>query len=273
MPDTSYLSDGTCYWASKENFRGNSPVVFIHGVGMSHEFWSPQLEEFQNQRFCVAYDMLGHGDSPLPPVKATLNDYAQQMDRLLDALGIKSAIIVGHSMGALVALQYALTKPERVSGVVAMNAVFLRTSHQKESIMRRLHDLSDRCSPLNVTQTLKRWFGDDVEPTSSPKYKILKSALENVNITGYTRSYALFATSDAVHSEELPRLAMPACFLTGELDPNSTPRMSEAMARIVPDGYAISLKGERHMMSFLAPATTNAVISQFFSKIDALTHA
>ena len=269
MAETFFLKDGTCCQAERSEVQGALPVVFIHGVGMSHRFWAPQMKAFAGQRSCVAYDMLGHGESPLPPEKAKLEDYATQLDRVLDASGFEKAIIVGHSMGALVTLQYALTKPERAAGIVPMNAVFQRSAAQKAAVLKRLAELNSGEARLDVSVTLKRWFGDVPAPEATEAFTALKQALEQVNPVGYSRSYALFATSDEVHAAGLKHLAMPACFLTGEFDPNSTPAMSEAMARLAPQGYAVSLPGERHMMSFISPAAIDAVLSQFFAQVDA----
>ena len=73
----------------------------------------------------------------------------------------------------------------------------------------------------------------------------------------YARSYNLFARADRMLEDRLSTLAMPALFITGEFDPNSTPAMSREMARIAPQGEAVVLPGERHMMSLTAPEQVN----------------
>jgi pimeloyl-ACP methyl ester carboxylesterase len=65
-------------------------------------------------------------------------------------------------------------------------------------------------------------------------------------------TYQLFASADAVHAAALPGLAMPALFMTGECDPNSSPDMSRAMA-LAPQGQLDIVAAERHMMNVTAP--------------------
>ena len=72
--------------------------------------------------------------------------------------------------------------------------------------------------------------------------------MEAVNPVGYQRTYRLFATSDHVHRHRLVGLAKPALYLTGADDPNSSPEMSQAMARLTPQGKAEIVPGERHMI-------------------------
>jgi len=73
----------------------------------------------------------------------------------------------------------------------------------------------------------------------------------------------VFSTADAAHAALLPRLVVPALFMTGEHDPNSTPDMSSVMAGLVPDGRAEVLSGERHMMTLTAPKRVNAALRYF----------
>ena len=98
-----------------------------------------------------------------------------------------------------------------------------------------------------------RWFGDPVPPSLAGAANTARSMLQSVDAIGYARTYRLFADSDERHRGRLEKLAMPALFMTGELDPNSTPAMSRAMAEAAPLGRFESLPGERHMMTMTAP--------------------
>ena len=268
MTESHGRSNETVHVRSGSGHDRLMPIVFIHGVGMSCRFWTPQVAAFGWQRDCIAYDMLGHGGSPLPPDPASLVDYTAQLHAQMEALAIDRAIVVGHSMGALVALDYALDHPERVVALVAMNAVFRRSPEQKEAVLGRMARL--RCDEVEATreETLLRWFGGPPSPEQADSHARLDEALRAVDPLGYRRSYAVFATSDAVHAERLSSLTVPACFLTGALDPNSTPAMSERMAALAPDGRAVVLSGGRHMMSFISPGPVNAVLATVFAAAD-----
>jgi pimeloyl-ACP methyl ester carboxylesterase len=89
-------------------------IVFMHGAGMDHTVWSLQTRWFAwHGRSVLAVDLPGHGRSDGPPLES-IDALAAWVFSLLDAAGVKSAALVGHSMGALIALEAAATRPERV---------------------------------------------------------------------------------------------------------------------------------------------------------------
>ena len=250
---TAFSVDGT----------GEEAVVLIHGVGMARRVWAPQIEALARRHTVLSYDMLGHGDSDLPAADVTLARYADQLRELLDALGLARAHVVGHSMGALVALEFALNHPERTRRVVAMNAVFQRSPEQRAAVMARAQALHDTDLSDSVGPTIERWFGRPVPAALARPAAEVEALLRGVQPLGYARTYALFASSDSVHAERLPRLEAPALFLTAEFDANSSPAMSEAMARQVRQGTWQVIAGARHMMGVTHPAEVNARLEAF----------
>ncbi|NML47556.1 alpha/beta fold hydrolase [Ramlibacter sp. G-1-2-2] len=241
------------------------PVVLVHGVGMARAVWAQQAEALARECQVVSYDMLGHGSSDVPPEGVTLADYARQLEALLDHLGIAQANVVGHSMGALVALEFALACPERTLRVAAVNAVFQRTPEQRAAVQARAAALGQEGAAATIAPTLERWFGNPVPAPLRESADLVGRLLREVNPVGYARTYELFASSDRIHEERLAGLAMPALFLTGELDANSSPAMSQAMARLAPRAQAVVLPRARHMMNVTHPLEVNGALRNFLA--------
>jgi pimeloyl-ACP methyl ester carboxylesterase len=239
-------------------------VILIHGVGMNASVWAPQIDALAQNYDVVAYDLLGHGGSSLPPSHAQLQDYTNQLLQLQDNLGIGAAHIVGHSMGALVAIDFALAHPERANSVVALNAVYRRTREQRAAVLRRAQTLEGAGSDgVAQNASLVRWFGDPIPQSLREQAAVAQRLLRNVDSIGYARAYGLFASSDEAHYGRLPTLAMPALFLTGELDLNSTPAMSRAMADAAPQGQCEIIARARHMMALATPDEVNTRLVAF----------
>ena len=136
------ITGGTAYMT-----RGKGePIVFIHGVGLNADAWLPQIEAFAAKHQVVALDMLGHGGSTLPAGDATLEFYVDQLRRLLDDLDIPTATVVGHSMGGLVALGFALKYPARTLRVAVLNSVYERDPKSRSAPWRRAHLRSQRAA-------------------------------------------------------------------------------------------------------------------------------
>ncbi|MEX3937670.1 alpha/beta fold hydrolase [Paraburkholderia phymatum] len=265
---------GTCYsvYAPRSD-EGGETVVLIHGVGMNRSVWAPQIDALTASFQVVVYDMLGHGDSALPTPAPTLDEYAAQLEALLDTMRIGRAHIVGHSMGALVALEFALTHPQRTLSVVALNAVYDRTPAQREAVMTRAATLNDAPADAGVDATLSRWFGDPIPVHLTQAAQAVRELLLSVDPVGYARTYRLFASSDDAHVGRLASLAVPSLFLTGECDPNSSPSMSLAMAAAAPFGRAEIIANERHMMNVTDPARVNEKLLAFLAEASAANPA
>jgi len=89
-------------------------IVFMHGAGMDHTVWALQTRWFAwHGRSVLAVDLPGHGRSEGPVLEA-IEALADWVEALLDAAGVASAALAGHSMGAFVALEAAARRPERV---------------------------------------------------------------------------------------------------------------------------------------------------------------
>jgi pimeloyl-ACP methyl ester carboxylesterase len=118
---------------------GEGPdVILLHGLTGNMASWHfTVLPELKRTYRVTTYDLRGHGRSDMPPTGYTTADMAEDLRGLMDALEIERAHIVGHSLGADIALHYALLYPERVDRVVAIEAglaalVHLRKDRQWE---------------------------------------------------------------------------------------------------------------------------------------------
>lgn len=241
-------------------------LVLVHGVGMNLRIWDPQVAEFAGDHRVLTYDLLGHGGSDLPPEQAGLEAYVDQLDHLIDHLGASNIKLVGHSLGSLIVLGYALRHPDRVANVAALNGVYCRSEEASAAVRARAEALSRGDGEDLIAPTLKRWFGEAPTPARARCAEQLAQWLRDADKTGYARTYSVFAQSDRAHEGRLETLAVPALFATGEFDPNSSPAMSQAMAEAAPQGRSLCLDGERHVMTYDAPARVNAMLRNFWQE-------
>jgi pimeloyl-ACP methyl ester carboxylesterase len=263
LPD-SLTSGKTSAGTSWSRFGSGPTLVLLHGVGMNKSMWAPEVNLMCENFDVLIYDMWGHGESELPGGDLTLHDYTKQLADLLSELEIGSAFVAGHSMGGLIAIDFALDYPEICLGMCALNAVFNRTAAQSESVIKRSADLAAGGVTVNLTDTLQRWFGDSGDHEFQSAENLAKNLLLDVNPLGYAKAYSVFANSDKVHVDRLSSLTVPGLFFTADGDPNSTPEMSQAMAELAPHGTAQVLEGHRHMMTLTSPVQISESLTTFF---------
>lgn len=94
------------------------PVVLVHGLSSSIGFWEHQFPALAATHRVLALDLPGYGASDRPDAPYTPGWFAAQVLRWMDAIGLRSAAIVGHSMGGQIALELALLAPDRVPALV-----------------------------------------------------------------------------------------------------------------------------------------------------------
>jgi pimeloyl-ACP methyl ester carboxylesterase len=101
------------------------PIVLIHGFGLDSRIWNKQVEELSKTNKVITYDLRGFGKSSLPSGRYS---HKEDLNELLKHLKIESAKIVGHSFGGEIAVEYALTYPERVKSLVLVSPGLSGTS-------------------------------------------------------------------------------------------------------------------------------------------------
>ena len=235
-----------------------APVLLIHGVGLNADAWEPQVHTLSNRHRVIAIDLPGHGQSDLLPDGAELTDYVTAIAGVIDALGISPAPVVGHSMGALIALGLALDHPQMIASVVSLNGVYCRDPLARSAVEIRAAQLTG--GAFEAAGPVTRWFPDN---PMGPLARQVTDWLHAVDPKGYAAAYHVFATSDHIYDGRLGDVVCRALFMTGVSDPNSTPAMSERMAREVPHGRYAALPGARHMMHLTHPAETTNTIATF----------
>ena len=75
--------------------KDSTPLVFIHGVGLDHKMWEPQIENL-NEFSTITYDLLGHGKTPCKKEKLNLTDFSNQLNEILEHLNKKKMVIHHH---------------------------------------------------------------------------------------------------------------------------------------------------------------------------------
>ncbi len=237
------------------------PLVFVHGVGLRLEAWAPQIETYAPRYRVIALDMPGHGESDPIASGARLPAFVEWLNAVIDELGVAPANLVGHSMGALISLGMTVTHPTRVARAAMLNAVYRRSAEVLESVRARAAMLESGRN--DVEGPLARWYEPERSAAEARLAELSRQWLSGVDLAGYATAYRAFAEGDHVYADRLHEIACPTLFLTGALDPNSTPAMTRAMAALAPRARAVVVADERHMTSLVAPGPVNLALDEW----------
>jgi len=238
-------------------------LVLIHGVGLNGDAWYAMLPELVSRFTVTVVDMPGHGESdPIRDVKQpTLDDFTS---RIADALELCDgpSVVVGHSMGALIAMQLAVQVPDLVSGAVPLNSIFRRTNAAATAVQSRAMEIG-KATQVDHSETLARWFAQNPEGAMQIAANRCDDMLRSTPIPAYAAAYSVFAHSDGPTDQALRETAVPMLFMTGENEPNSTPAMSHSLAQLAPNSQSVIIDGARHMMPMSHADEVNQHIISF----------
>ncbi|GAA1751144.1 alpha/beta fold hydrolase [Kocuria aegyptia] len=245
------------------------PIVLLHGVGLDHSMWEPLRADLARltDRPVVALDLPGHGAQPPLTGPATLTELAEDVATRLPG----RAHLVGFSLGALIAQHLARYRPELVATLTSVSSVCRRTPEEAASVAARLESARTDF-PGSVEASIHRWYPADsgVEPgaVAGTRTTLLANSVES-----YLHAYEVFATADAEIGSELGSIGVPSLAVTGELDPGSTPEMTERLAAATPGAQAVVVPGARHMLPVERPGELARIIHHFVEESSREDHA
>ena len=113
---------------------GSDPLVCLHGITAQHRAFNATARHLGSSRGLVGVDLRGRGDSDKPESGYGLATHASDVVRVLDHLGLEDAVLLGHSMGAFVAMKTALASPDRVRALVLLDGGWPRVESSPEEM-------------------------------------------------------------------------------------------------------------------------------------------
>ena len=236
------------------NKKENTPIVLIHGVGLNHKIWEPQINSFNNT--VLAYDILGHGNTPLTKSQISFDDFSLQLLNLIDELKFEKMHLVGFSIGSLIARNFASKYNNRLESLTLLCSVFQRSNEQQQIVNDRF-ELSKKSRSLSK-QALKRWFTDDYINKNPNIYEKICSMLEENNIENFLKVYELFVKHQ--DDEIFENIKTKTLVMTGENDIGSTPEMSKNLSKKIANSKVKIVSKGKHLCSIeYADDVNNAI--------------
>lgn len=270
--ERSYSPAGIAYHHSGDKQGGRPPVLLIHGVGLRAESWLPQIDALTASHSVFAIDLPGLGESPrFNDPASVLSDYTAAVGNFIETAIHQPAIVIGHSLGALISIDLAVNHPSSCRAIAPLNGIFDRTPDALAAVQARARALQETVDAdwdmALVTAPVARWFGDNPTGRDFEMAALCTAWLEANDHAGYAAAYSAFANTTGPAAADLAAIRMPDLFLTGKLDPNSTPAMTEEMASHVAGAEAIVVPKAAHMTGLTHPDEVNTALLSFLDRI------
>ncbi|HEX6839834.1 MAG TPA: alpha/beta hydrolase [Polyangia bacterium] len=230
------------------------PLVCVHGAGSSSVVWMEVVRRLSPQRRVVAPDLPGHGQSDRwhAPDDVSIAMYRDAVGTVCAQLKIERAILMGHSMGALVALDAAAAWPERVAGLVLVNSG-VRLPVAPEIFVKLTGDFT----------RFGKWLARVVWSPATPR-----DVVERWGTVAFTADQEVtLADFRAVERYDgapfAPKVRAPTLVLGGEDDLMTPPRLTQELARAIPGARAVVVPEAAHMLAQERPERFFAEVESF----------
>jgi non-heme chloroperoxidase len=218
MPATAKLvelSNGVRLPYLEQGDSSGLPAIFLHGVTDSCQSWQPVLEHMPSSIHAFAITQRGHGDADRPEQGYRYRDFSEDLAAFMDAMGIASACIVGHSMGSMVAQRFAIDHPERVLRLVLVGTFRTMRGHDglQELWDEVLAGLTDPVDPGFVREFQESTLAQPVPPEF---LDLIVSESLKVPAKVWQATFAGFLEED--HSDQLAAITAHTLIVWGGKD-------------------------------------------------------
>ena len=250
-----------------EEAGAGQSLILIHGASQDTLSWQANFEALAPQYHVHAIDLPGHGKSGViggRPTRST-QEHAAWIGKFIRARGLHKPILIGHSLGAAVAITVALDFPEMVAGVVAVDggAAFRGAA----GVNYRGTVLTD--AEINPSAWLETSILSVLGRTT-PHHRRREMAFDATRCSPYVQYADLITYTSFSFNERLHEVRVPIYYIIGEDDWSTTPEVvRDTTQRLAANGVrtdCIVLEGLGHIPHWEQPARFNVVLAEVLSR-------
>lgn len=235
---------------------GETPIVFLHGVGSDKSVWRPQLEHFGTSRRAIAFDYPGYGESDLVD-GATRDDFAASILAAMSALGIGRAHVCGLSLGGVVAIAMHAAASNRCASLIIADSFAVHPQGQAiyDRSVAASHDMRGlaeaRVGALLVSDERRAEVIETMAAIDPDAYRIGAKAVWLAD-----------------QRERAAAIRVPTLILVGDADAITPPALSEELNAMIPGSRLEVIHDASHLANLDKPAEFNRAVDDFLSAVE-----
>jgi 3-oxoadipate enol-lactonase/4-carboxymuconolactone decarboxylase len=237
-------------------------VVFSNSIGSTLEMWEAQVRALSGRYRCLTYDTRGHGRSAVVGRDASIDDLADDLAGLLDALGIQNAHVLGLSLGGMTAQAFGVRHAHRTKSLVLM-----ATAAQlgpPEAWEQRAQAVRSQGMAAIADAVLARWFTPALAAEHGDVVTSWRERFLAIDPDGYAACCAAIRDMDL--REAIRAITAPTLIIAGAEDPSTPPPLMEDIRARIPDAELIVIPRAAHLLAVERPDAVNAHLRAFFDR-------
>jgi len=263
MPELKFKTiDGITLHYAHEGREQTTPLVFINSLGTDLRIWNAVAAPFADRFTLIRYDKRGHGLSDCRPGPYTIRQLTSDLVGLLERLQEGAVVLIGVSVGGMIAMDFAINYPQRVRALVLSDtaAKIGTTDMWDERIsLLRGYGMAHLAGAI-----LERWFSPAFAGQYPAAYRGYFNMLTRTPLEGYIATCE--AIRDADLSDAVPSIKVPTLVVGGAEDGATPPELVRGLAEALPNAHFELIEQAGHIPSIEQPALLVAKIDQFLKE-------
>ena len=261
--------NGTAYqlFPAKRNKPDTKLIVLIHGMGLNRHLWQWHVGALQQYFHVLSYDLYGHGDSPPSNNPINLSLLANQLNDLLEHLGVEKAILIGFSIGGMINRRFVLDFPDKVQALVVLNSPHQRPAEMQKRVEEQAHKTFEQGRAATLEAALERWFTESFRHRNPELMQLIRTWRHSCDADNYPHFVLLLAQGVTELIAPKPAITVPSLVMTCQHDAGSTPAMSQAITAEIIGARLAIIPELQHLGLIERPELFTGLILPFLYKI------
>lgn len=240
----------------------DAPVVaFSNSLGTDFRIWDGVVAELGGSFRTIRYDKRGHGLSTCPPAPFTMDEHVGDFAALLDHVGVERAVIVGLSVGGLIAQGLTAARPGLARAVVLCDTAHKILTHEVWN--ERIAAVEAGGIEALADGTMERWFSEKFRAEEKATLAGSRNMLVRTPDAGYAGTCAAIRETD--YTNVAKAMDMPVLCVVGDEDGATPPDVVRATSELIPGAGFVIIEGAGHLPCVEKPATLAGHITEFLS--------
>ena len=243
----------------------NAPwVTLSHSLGCNQHMWDDQMATLTQQYKVLRFDTRGHGQSSAPEGDYTLEQMADDVKGLFDALGITRTHWVGLSMGGMIGQTFALKYPGVFQSLILADTTSRRPPNAEQMWGERVAAARADGMQGVLDSTLARWFTAPYRNTRKDVMARIGEQILSTPVDGFSGACAAIAKVNTL--DRLKEIQCPVFIIVGAEDHGTPPEMARAIHENLPGSELLIIESAAHLSNVEQDEVFTAALVQFLAR-------
>lgn len=238
------------------------PVVLLHGLTMNGACWAPLARALEEDYDVVMPDCRGHGNSSAPDRGYCYDNLAADVLTLIEALGLASPVILGHSMGGMTAAMVASRNPQRLKGLVLADPTFLTPQRQRE-----VHESDVTAQHRRILNQPKNDFLAEIRIRHSHRSSELIELFAQARFQTSIHAFEILTPPNPDYMQLINSLNIPSLLIIGGVGAVVSPMVAAELAKLNQRLEVVQIAEAGHGIPYDQPERFSAVVKAFLRSL------